>query len=83
MRVSSLRPSQVASQALDARGGKRMRTHGRLFVGCEVDPGLKERIQAAARARNVSEATVVRDVLVMVFSSTQDDMGRYGGSGDE
>lgn len=51
-----------------------MRTEGRVFVGAEVRPEVKDKICARAAVKRVSQAEVVRDILDAYFAFSQHDM---------
>lgn len=54
------------------------RTRGKSQITAEIDPGLKERVQAYAASERISEAEVVRRTLSMVFSVTSTKMDGNG-----
>lgn len=56
-----------------------MRTEGRVFVGAEVHPAIKEKLLLLAERKGVSQAELVRDVLEAYFAFSHPDMDDMNG----
>lgn len=60
-----------------------MRTSGKVFVGAEVSPELRNAIKSYADAKNISVAEAVRDSLLKDFGRRIEYMELNGGSDED